>query len=108
MELTQGMRYIARCTVLAVLPLVGIFLLLQRLLVFAGISLFFGGSIALFFVTSLAILTGYIVSIEYSQYRRATASGARLIPRIQGRLPGNVDKLLNLIGRTETDYIGSL
>ena len=107
MQLTPGVRYLTRWTVSAILPLVGVFLLLLKLLAFTGISLSLGGSIALLPVTFLAILTGYIISIDNSQRRRAAAAGARLIPQIQGYLPGNVDKLFDMVGRVETDYIGS-
>ncbi|KAG8215368.1 cytochrome P450 [Butyriboletus roseoflavus] len=100
------MRYVTRWTVSAILPLFGLFLLLPRLLGVVGISLSTGASIALLLVTFLAILTAYIVSIEISQSRRAAASGARLTPEIQGRLPGNVDKLLYMIARVETEYLG--
>jgi cytochrome P450 len=55
----------------------------------------------------MAVLTIYIASIEISQRRRAAASGARLIPRIQGYMPGNVDMLFHMISRVETDYIGA-
>jgi ABC-type Na+ efflux pump permease subunit len=107
MELTPGMSYIARWTVSAISPIVGLFLLLMRLLASTGISRSAGGTIALLPVTFLAVLAVYILSIEINQRRRAVAFGARLIPRIQGYLPGNVDMLLNMIRRTETDYIGS-
>ncbi|KAF8549680.1 cytochrome P450 [Imleria badia] len=107
MELTPGMRYIARWTVSAISPIVGLFLLLMRLLASTGISRSAGGTIALLPVTFLAVLAVYILSIEINQRRRAVAFGARLIPRIQGYLPGNVDMLLNMIRRTETDYIGT-
>ncbi|KAI9463428.1 cytochrome P450 [Boletus coccyginus] len=106
MELTPGMRYIGRLTVSAVFPVVGFFLLLARLVASVGISLSVGGSIALLAATILVASTVYIVSIEISQRRRAAASGARLVPRVQGYLPGNVDVKLNMIGREKTDYIG--
>ncbi|KAH0834209.1 cytochrome P450 [Lanmaoa asiatica] len=107
MEATPGMRYVGRWAVSTVLPFVGLFLLLVRLLASAGISLSVGESIALSAVTFLAVLITYIVSIEILQRRRAAVAGARLIPRIQGYLPGNLDMLLDMIGRVETDYIGS-
>ncbi|KAF8126333.1 cytochrome P450 [Boletus edulis] len=107
MELTPGMHYIGRCMVSVVFPIVGLFLLLQRLLAYAGIPLSTGGSVALLVAIFLAVLAVYIVSIEISQRRRAAALGARLVPRIQGYLPGNMDMLLHMIGRTETDYIGT-
>lgn len=106
MELTPGMRYIGRWTVSVVVPIIGLFLLLVRLLASAGISLPVAGSVSLLAVTFLAVLAAYIVSIEISQRYRAAALGARLIPRIQGHLPGNVDMLFDMVGRLETDYIG--
>ncbi|KAG6377923.1 cytochrome P450 [Boletus reticuloceps] len=106
MELTPGVHCIGRWTVSVVFPIVGLFLLLLRLLAYAGIPLSTGGSAALLVATFLAVLAVYIVSIEISQRRRAAALGARLVPRIQGYLPGNMDMLLDMIGRTETDYIG--
>lgn len=101
------MRYIGRLMVSAVIPVVGLLLPLARLFASAGISLSVAGSVALLAATILAALTVYIVSTEISQRRRAAASGARLIPRVQGYLPGNVDLMLNMIGREGTDYIGS-
>jgi hypothetical protein len=79
-----------------------------RLLALAGIYLSVGGSVGLLTATFLTILTANVVSIEIYQRRRAAALGARLIPVLQGYLPGNVDKLFELIRRTETDYIGNL
>lgn len=109
MELTPGMRYLGRLAASIVFPVIGLILLLLRLLrAFApGVSMSVGGSIALLVAAFLAILTTTIVSIEVSQRRRAAEFGARLIPRIRGYLPGNVDILFNVIRRAETDYIGS-
>ena len=106
MDPTPGVRYIGRWVVSTALPIVGLFMLLARLLAAAGTSLSIGGSILLFGATFMAVLTIYIASIEISQRRRAAASGARLIPRIQGYMPGNVDMLFHMISRVETDYIG--
>lgn len=108
MELTPGMRYIGRWIVSSILPIIGLFVVVVRLLAFAGIYLSVGGSVALLTATLLTIQTAHVVSIEIYQRRRAAALGARLIPEIRGYLPGNVDKLFELIRRIETDYIGNL
>ncbi|KAG1862400.1 cytochrome P450 [Suillus tomentosus] len=51
-------------------------------------------------------LAAYIFVDELSQRRKATRLGARLVPRIQGRWPGNLDKLVNTIQRFKVEYLG--
>ncbi|KAG1800357.1 cytochrome P450 [Suillus plorans] len=48
----------------------------------------------------------YIFVDEILQRRKATRLGARLVPRIQGRWPGNLDKLVNVILTLEVEYLG--
>lgn len=109
MELTPGVRYVGRWAVSTVLPTVGLVLFLVRLLpAFAPTvpSLSVGATIALLVVSPLAILATSIVAVDVSQRRRAAAFGARFIPRIRGHLPGNLDVLLSMVRKAETDYIG--
>jgi cytochrome P450 len=40
------------------------------------------------------------------QQRKANRLGARLIPRLQGKWPGNLDKLVNMVMRSENEYLG--
>ncbi|KAG1903106.1 cytochrome P450 [Suillus fuscotomentosus] len=51
-------------------------------------------------------LAAYIFVDELSQRRKATGLGARLVPRIQGRWPGNLDTLMNVILMLEIEYLG--
>ncbi|KAG1800354.1 cytochrome P450 [Suillus plorans] len=51
-------------------------------------------------------LAAYIFVGVISQRRKATRLGARLVPCIQGRWPGNLDKLLNTIQRFKVEYLG--
>ncbi|KAG2055982.1 cytochrome P450 monooxygenase pc-3 [Suillus hirtellus] len=51
-------------------------------------------------------LAAYIFVDELSQRRKATRLGARLVPRIQGRWPANLDKLVNTIQRFKVEYLG--
>lgn len=106
MELTPGMCYVGRWILSPALPVVALFLLLARFLQAVGVSLSVGGATALFIVISLAISIGSILLAEVSQRHRAAAHGARLIPRVKGYLPGNVDVLFDSIWRTEMAYIG--
>ncbi|KAG1903101.1 cytochrome P450 [Suillus fuscotomentosus] len=51
-------------------------------------------------------LAAHIFVDVISQRRKATRLGARLVPRIQGRWPGNLDKLVNTIQRFKVEYLG--
>ncbi|KAG2055986.1 cytochrome P450 [Suillus hirtellus] len=51
-------------------------------------------------------LAAYIFADELSQRRKATRLGARLVPRIQGKWPGNLDTLVNVILMLEIEYLG--
>ncbi|KAG2105766.1 cytochrome P450 [Suillus discolor] len=51
-------------------------------------------------------LATYIFVDVISQRRKATRLDARLVPRIQGRWPGNLDKLVNTIQRFKVEYLG--
>jgi hypothetical protein len=42
--------------------------------------------------------------IEWKQYREAERLGARMIPRIRGKWPGNLDILWRIMRSTETHY----
>ncbi|KAG2158407.1 cytochrome P450 [Suillus bovinus] len=41
-----------------------------------------------------------------SQRRKATRLGARLVPRVQGKWPGNLDKVVDIFMRLENEYLG--
>ncbi|KAF8838574.1 cytochrome P450 [Paxillus ammoniavirescens] len=108
MELTPGVTYLGRWATSTVLPAIGVFLLLTRILAFAGISLS-----AAWLCTILAVgfplsFSLYILSQEDSKRRRAAALGARMFPQTRGHWPGNADVLWDLICRTETAYIGQV
>ncbi|KAG2062786.1 cytochrome P450, partial [Suillus decipiens] len=48
----------------------------------------------------------YVLADERLQRRKASRLGARLVPRIQGKWPGNLDKVVSLVLRSENDYLG--
>lgn len=43
---------------------------------------------------------------QYDEHRRAAALGARVVPRLAGKWPGNFDKLLEIIESVDSGYIG--
>ncbi|KAG2143715.1 cytochrome P450 [Suillus clintonianus] len=48
----------------------------------------------------------YILADGRSQKRKAKRLGARLVPRVQGKWPGNLDKLVNMLLKSEDEYLG--
>jgi len=69
------------------------------------------------FVPTWALITGSALSIpvviitrlvwdEIYQRRRAAALGARLVPRVVGRWPGNIDVLIYMIDKVRESYPG--
>jgi hypothetical protein len=47
------------------------------------------------------VFTARVLYWDYREWSRARALGARRIPRITGRLPGRLDRLLDAMGRFE-------
>ena len=53
-----------------------------------------------------AVNISRLVWDEIYQRRRAVALGARLMPRIAGRWPGNIDVLIDALAKYENSYPG--
>jgi hypothetical protein len=69
------------------------------------------------FIPIWAMVTGGVLGIpvviiarlvwdEIYQRRRAAALGARLVPRVEGRWPGNIDVLIDAIEKMRNSYPG--
>lgn len=52
------------------------------------------------------VFAAYVLADETLQQRKATRLCARLVPRIQGKWPGNLDKIVDIISRSENEYLG--
>ncbi|KAG1751877.1 cytochrome P450 [Suillus lakei] len=48
----------------------------------------------------------YVLADERLQQRKANRLGARLVPRVQGKWPGNLDKVVTMVLRSENEYLG--
>ena len=103
---SPGVAYLARKFLSVVAPAASSFIIAVRLASLKGfrvspwiISVVALGAAPLGFVT-------YILANEISQRRKASRLGARLVPRIKGKLPGNLDKMLDIMSRADKDYIG--
>lgn len=54
------------------------------------------------------VFAAYVLADETLQQRKATRLCARLVPRIQGKWPGNLDKIVDIISRSENEYLGTI
>lgn len=49
----------------------------------------------------------YVLVDERSQRQKASRLGARLIPRVEGKWPGNLDKMIYMVTRSDHEYLGT-
>ncbi|KAG2357243.1 cytochrome P450 [Suillus spraguei] len=100
---SPGVAYLARGLLSVVVPVASSVIISVRL----GnvrvsswlISAVFLGAVPLGFAT-------YVLADERSQRRKANGLGARLVPRVQGKWPGNLDKVVSIVLRIENEYLG--
>ena len=104
--LTPGAVFVARC----------FFYLLFRCTLIVGIRFLLQTQLHIL-IPTWVLVAGCILSIpavnisrlvwdEIYQRRRATVLGARLMPRIAGRWPGNIDVLTDAPAKNENSYPG--
>ncbi|KAG1823686.1 uncharacterized protein BJ212DRAFT_1252914, partial [Suillus subaureus] len=48
----------------------------------------------------------YVLADEILQRRKATRLGTRFIPHVQGKWPGNLNKIVNVVLRLKNEYLG--
>jgi len=103
---SPGVAYLAREFLSVVVPAASSVIIAVRLASLKG----FRVSPCLISAVALGVaplaFVAYILAGEISQRRKASRLGARLVPRIKGKLPGNLDKMLDMIARADKDYIG--
>ncbi|KAG2156910.1 cytochrome P450 [Suillus bovinus] len=103
---SPGVAYLTRGFLSVIFPTASSIIIIQHLAFLQGfrvspwpLSLVVLGAAPLGFAA-------YIFMDEISQRRRATRLGARLVPRVKGKLPGNLDKIVGIFMRLETEYLG--
>ncbi|KAH7907492.1 cytochrome P450 [Hygrophoropsis aurantiaca] len=105
---TPGTVYLTRLTVSAFIPCACVIFAVIRLSAFAGLGL------PLWFVFALlgvAVPLGFSIHIAFGEAvkrHKAASMGARMIPRVQGKWPGNLDVLIGVIGKIEQRYFGQI
>ncbi|KAG2342994.1 cytochrome P450 [Suillus weaverae] len=103
---SPGVAYLTRGLLSVIFPAASFVIIIKRLASLQG----FRVSPWLFSVVALGAVplgfSAYILADEISQRRKAARLGARLIPRVQGKWPGNLDKMVNIVLRSENEYLG--
>ncbi|KAG2105762.1 cytochrome P450 [Suillus discolor] len=105
-RVSPGVAYLTRGLLSVIFPTASSVIIVGRLACLQGFSV---SPWLLSAMTLGAVPLGfaaYVFVDEISQRRKATRLGARLVPRIQGKWPGNLDKLVNVILTLEVEYLG--
>ncbi|EIW84500.1 cytochrome P450 monooxygenase pc-3 [Coniophora puteana RWD-64-598 SS2] len=105
MKLTPGLRYIGQLLVAVVAPSAALVLLAYR---FGALSILPVWQTSALLAAAPPLAFFFKVSYDrFSQRRRADALGARLLPCVKGKWPGNVDIMRTFMSQVETDYMGN-
>lgn len=104
--ISPGVAYLARGLLSVVVPATSSVIILVRLASLRGIR------VSPWLVSAAVLGTvplgfaAYVLADERLQRRKASRLGARLVPRIQGKWPGNLDKVVSIVLRSENEYLG--
>ncbi|KAG1809092.1 cytochrome P450 [Suillus subaureus] len=103
---SPGVAYLARGLLSVVVPVASSVIIVARLTSLKGIR------VSPWLISAVVLgaaplgFAAYVLVDERSQQRKANRLGARLVPRVQGKWPGNLDKVVNMVLRSENEYLG--
>ncbi|KAG2143717.1 cytochrome P450 [Suillus clintonianus] len=103
---SPGVAYLTRSLLSVVVPAASSIIIAVRLASLKGVRVSPWIISAVVLGTAPLGFAAYILADGRSQKRKAKRLGARLIPRVQGKWPGNLDKVVNMILKNEDEYIG--
>ncbi|KAG1790441.1 cytochrome P450 [Suillus plorans] len=104
--LSPGVAYLARGLLSVVVPAASSVIIVVRLASLKGVR------VSPWLISAVVLgaaplgFAAYVLADGISQKRKAYRLGARLVPRIHGKLPGNLDKVVNMVLRNENEYLG--
>jgi hypothetical protein len=104
--LTPGAIFLSRCLTSLLLPSAVIAGTRFILKTHFGISIPIWALVIGNFLGIPVVIIARLVWDEIYQRRRAAALGARLVPRVVGRWPGNIDVLIDAIEKMRNSYPG--
>ncbi|KAG2056638.1 cytochrome P450 [Suillus hirtellus] len=104
--LSPGAAYLTRGLLSVVVPAASSVIIVVRLASLKGVR------ISPWLISAVVLgaaplgFAAYVLADEISQKRKANRLGARLVPRIHGKLPGNLDKVVKMVLKNENEYLG--
>ncbi|KAG1750552.1 cytochrome P450 [Suillus paluster] len=102
---SPGVAYLARGLLSVIVPAASSVIIVVRLASLKGFRVSPWLMSAVVLGAAPLGFAAYVFADGRSQQRKANRLGARLIPRVQGKLPGNLDKVVNLVVKSENDYL---
>ncbi|KAG2355525.1 cytochrome P450 [Suillus spraguei] len=103
---SPGVAYLARGLLSVVVPAASSVIILVRLASLRGVQ------VSPWIISAVVLgamplgFAAYVLADERSQRQKANRLGARLVPRMQGKWPGNLDKVVSIVLRSENEYLG--
>jgi hypothetical protein len=104
---SPGVAYLARTLLSVVVPAASSVIIAVRLASLKGFR------VPLWLISAVALgaaplgFLAYVLADERSQQRRAARLSARQVPRVVGKWPGNMDKMVDFITKAEKEYLGT-
>jgi hypothetical protein len=105
---SPGVAYLARSLLSVVVPAASSVIILVRLASLKGVRVSPWLISTVVLGAAPLVFAAHVLVDGKLQQRKANRLGARLIPRLQGKWPGNLDKLVNMVMRSENEYLGTV
>ncbi|KAG2131949.1 cytochrome P450 [Suillus cothurnatus] len=103
---SPGVAYLARSLLSVIVPAASSVIILVRLASLKGVRVSPWLISTVVLGAAPLVFAAHVLVDGRLQQRKANRLGARLIPRLQGKWPGNLDKLVNMVMRSENEYLG--
>ncbi|KAG0701642.1 cytochrome P450 [Suillus ampliporus] len=103
---SPGVSYLTRSLLSVVVPAASTVIIVVRLASLKGFRVSPWLVSAVFLGAAPLGFAAYVLADGKLQQRKANRLGARLIPRVRGKWPGNLDKLVSIVLSSENKYIG--
>lgn len=103
---SPGVAYLSRGLLSVVVPAASAVIIVVRLASLKGVRVSPWLMSAVVLGAAPLGFAAYVLADEISQQRKAKRLGARLIPRIKGKWPGNLDKVVTMVMKNENEYLG--
>ncbi|KAG1763959.1 cytochrome P450 [Suillus occidentalis] len=103
---SPGIAYLSRGLLSVVVPAASAVIIVVRLASLKGVRVPPWLMSAVVLGAAPLGFAAYVLADEMSQQRRAKRLGARLIPRVKGKWPGNLDKVVAMVIKSENEYLG--